>query len=409
MAGDVTAVLEIGTCQIRCLVGEVREDQSISVLGYGEVDSQGIRKGEILDRDKVILAVRKALKTAEENTRKSIHSVVLVLSGGDATCVVSEGVHRIADASENKKQEIVEEDIADVLSIARRHVLPENRIRLHSLENYYTVDDIQEVIDPKGLSCEVLKVQVLTLHGKRSVVENFQKLVVDVPVVCADAVYSGIGSAWAVTNESMRKAGVLVIDLGGGTTDFTLYHNGVLQHCGSFTAGGSHVTNDIAKGLQIPEAQAEALKKKEGSALSNLMERDRNISIPSDTHGFNGKMIRAVTLNTIIQARMEEIFELVKDDVETFLLNKPLGAGVLLTGGGAFLDGTRDLGQKIFNAPCSFGKSIDVHGLSSKQSVPYYAPLIGAIRYTSSLEKKVENPSVFKRLFHLIWGQQNGK
>jgi cell division protein FtsA len=120
-------------------------------------------------------------------------------------------------------------------------------------------------------------------------------------------------------------------------------------------------------------------------------------------------MIRAVTLNTIIQARMEEIFELVKDDVETFLLNKPLGAGVLLTGGGAFLDGTRDLGQKIFNAPCSFGKSIDVHGLSSKQSVPYYAPLIGAIRYTSSLEKKVENPSVFKRLFHLIWGQQNGK
>jgi cell division protein FtsA len=409
MAGDVTAVLEIGTCQIRCLVGEVREDQSISVLGYGEVDSQGIRKGEILDRDKVILAVRKALKTAEENTRKSIHSVVLVLSGGDATCVVSEGVHRIADASENKKQEVMEEDIADVLSIARRHVLPENRIRLHSLENYYTVDDIQEVIDPKGLSCEVLKVQVLTLHGKRSVVENFQKLVVDVPVVCADAVYSGIGSAWAVTNESMRKAGVLVIDLGGGTTDFTLYHNGVLQHCGSFTAGGSHVTNDIAKGLQIPEAQAEALKKKEGSALSNLMERDRNISIPSDTHGFNGKMIRAVTLNTIIQARMEEIFELVKDDVETFLLNKPLGAGVLLTGGGAFLDGTRNLGQKIFNAPCSFGKSIDVHGLSSKQSVPYYAPLIGAIRYTSSLEKKVENPSVFKRLFHLIWGQQNGK
>lgn len=251
MAGDVTAVLEIGTCQIRCLVGEVREDQSISVVGYGEVDSQGIRKGEILNRDKAIIAVRKALKTAEENTRKTIHSVVLVLSGGDASCVVSEGVHRIADASENKKQEVMEEDMADVLSIARRHILPENRIRLHSLENYYTVDDIQEVIDPKGLSCEVLKVQVLTLHGKRSVVENFQKLVVDVPVVCADAVYSGIGSAWAVTNESMRKAGVLVIDLGGGTTDFTLYHNGVLQHCGSFTAGGTHVTNDIAKGLSL--------------------------------------------------------------------------------------------------------------------------------------------------------------
>ncbi|MFL2860490.1 MAG: cell division protein FtsA [Pontiellaceae bacterium] len=409
MAGDVTAVLEIGTSKVRCLIGEVREDQSISVVGYGEVESQGIRKGEILNRDKAIIAVRKALKTAEENTRKTIHSVVLVLSGGDASCVISEGVHRIADASENRKQEIMAEDIAEVLSIARRHVLPDNRIRLHSLESYFTVDDIQEVTDPKGLSCEVLKVQVLTLHGKRSVVENFQKLVVDIPVVCADAVYNGICTSWAVTNKSMRKAGVLVIDLGGGTTDFALYHNGILQHCGSFTAGGSHVTNDIAKGLQIPEAQAEALKNKEGSALSNLMERDRNISIPSDTHGFNGKMVRAVTLNTIIQARMEEIFELVKEDVEGFLLNKPLGAGVLLTGGGAFLDGTRDLGQKIFNAPCSIGKPIDVHGLPSQQSAPYYAPLIGAIRYVSSLEKKVENPSHFKRLLQHLWGQQNGK
>ena len=117
------------------------------------------------------------------------------------------------------------------------------------------------------------------------------------------------------------------------------------------------------------------------------MERDRNISIPSDTHGFNGKMVRAVTLNTIIQARMEEIFELVKEDVEEFLLNKPLGAGVLLTGGGAFLDGTRDLGQKIFNAPCSLGAD-RCAWITFQQSAPYYAPLIGAIRYTSSLEKK---------------------
>ena len=118
---------EIGTCQVRCLIGEVREDKSISVIGYGEVDSQGIRKGEIVKRDKAILAVRSALKIAEENTRKTIHSVVLVLSGGDASCI-SEGINRIADSSENNfKQEIMAEDIAEVLSIARRHVLPEGR------------------------------------------------------------------------------------------------------------------------------------------------------------------------------------------------------------------------------------------------------------------------------------------
>ena len=120
-------------------------------------------------------------------------------------------------------------------------------------------------------------------------------------------------------------------------------------------------------------------------------------------------MVRAVTLNTIIQARMEEILELVKEDVEEFLLTSHLVRGGAFNGGGAFLDGTRDLGQKIFNAPCSFGKPIDVHGLPSQQSAPYYAPLIGAIRYASSLEKKVENPSQFKRLLQLLWGQKNGE
>ncbi len=407
MAGEVTAVLEIGSSQIRCLVGEVRSDQSVSILGYGEVASEGIRKGEILNRDEAIVAVRKALKAAEKNTRKSIHSVVLVLSGGDAGCMVSVGEHRIADADENRKAEVSVEDVEDVLQIARRHALPENRIRLHSVTSRFSVDDIKDVVKPVGLSCEVLRAEVLTLHGKRSVVDNFQKLVADVPVMCADAVYGGMGSAWAVTNEAIRTAGVLVIDIGGGTTDYALYDHNILRCAGTITVGGTHLTNDVAKGLQIPQAQAEVLKVKEGSALSNLMERDRNISIPSDTHGFNGKIVRAVTLNTILQARMEEIFELVKEDVERYLFNKPLGGGVLLTGGGAFLEGSRDLAQKIFNMPCSIGKPMDVHGLPSSQAGPFYAPLIGAIRYTASLKRRVENPSWLERLIQLVWGNRN--
>ena len=407
MANDLTAVLEIGTYKFRCLVGEVRDDQSISAIGYAEVESQGIRKGEIFNRDKAILSLRKVLKAAEENIRKSINSVVLVLSGGDASCIVSEGILRVADASTNCKQEVNENDILEVLNIARHHTLPENRIRLHTFQKQFTVDDITEVIDPKGLSCETLKVDILTLHGKKSVVENFQKLVSDIPINCADAIYSGIGTALSVTNEAMRNSGVLVIDLGGGTTDFALYHNGILQHCGSFTVGGTHVTNDISKGLQIPEVQAEAVKIKDGSAITNLMERDKNISIPADTSGFNGKIIRAVTLNTIIQARMEEILELVKFETESILLKKPLGAGVILTGGCSFLNGTRDLGQKIFNTTCSYGRVLDVHGLPSKQLAPMYAPLIGTIRYTNSLQKKVNNPTNFKKFLNFIWGKKD--
>ena len=118
--------------------------------------------------------------------------------------------------------------------------------------------------------------------------------------------------------------------------------------CGTFTVGGDHITNDIAAGLQIPVENAEEVKIREGNALLNLMERDRNISLPSTNNGFSGKIIRAITLNTIIEARMKEIFELVKSDIDHKLPNLPLSGGILITGGGSYLNGARDLSQKIF-------------------------------------------------------------
>lgn len=400
---EATIVLEIGTSYIRCLVGEVRDDNSVSIIAIGEVESSGIRKGEISNRDQAIHSIRKALKVTEKNYRKNIHSVVLIFSGGNAGSFFSEGVHRVADPIENKPSEISEFDIEEVIRISEKHSLDEKRIRLHSFQQYFQVDDMSKIIDPSGLTCEVLKLNILTVHGKKSVVDNYNKLVFDVPIKCADAVYSGLGSALAVTNNEMRKGGVLVIDLGGGTTDYILYHDGLVKLCGSFMVGGDHITNDISAGLQVPKRNAEELKRKEGSALSNLMERDRNISMPSDTLGFNGKMIRAVALNTIIEARMEEIFELVKNDVDYHYPNISLNTGVLLTGGGSFLNGARDLAQKVFNFPCMLGKPIDVHGLPSNQKGPMYASLIGAIRYSNNLDKKVQNPSFLQRFIRLIW------
>jgi cell division protein FtsA len=168
--------------------------------------------------------------------------------------------------------------------------------------------------------------------------------------------------------------------------------------------GGDHVTNDIAVGLQIPTSQAEYLKQKEGSAITNLMERDHNISIPASSQGFGGKMVRAVTLNTIINARMDEIFTLVKERIDRQCPNIPLSAGVVLTGGGAFLNGARDLGQKVFNVPCVHGKPFDVQGLSTAREGPLYACHVGAIRYAASLRKVEEKPSFRQRLVKVLWG-----
>ena len=300
--------------------------------------------------------------------------------------------------------EVDERDVDEAVEIARRIALPDNRIRLHTLQQYFQVDDTLNVTSPVGMAGEELRVDMLTIHGKRSAVDNFRKIVDDVPITCTDAVFSGLCASLAVVSDEQKKAGVLVIDIGGGTTDFVLCYDGFVLTAGSFAVGGDHVTNDISIGLQIPRAQAEFIKKKEGCALTNLMERDHNISIPAATHGFGGKMVRSITLNTIINARMDEILTLVKEQVDRQCPNVPLGAGVLLTGGGSLLNGARDLGQKVFNVPCMYGKPFDVQGLSTAKEGPLYAGHVGAIRYAASLRTVEEKPSIRHRLIRALWG-----
>ena len=403
MSIETTAVLEIGTHCVRVLVGEVREDGVVSIVGIGEAKSRGIRKGEIINRDHAIASVRAAIKAAEENFRKSIHSVLLITSGGQAESKRSTGILKLVDPADNQLSEVAPEDIDEIVEVARKVALPENRIKLHTLQQYFQLDDMVKVAGPVGLTGEELRLDMLTIHGKRSTVDNFRKIVDDVPIDCTDAVFCGLCSAIAVLNEEQKKAGALVIDLGGGTTDFVLYHDGLVQTAASFAVGGEHVTNDISVGLRISSEQAEYVKKNDGNALTNLMERDHNISI-STINGFSGKMVRSVTLNTIINARMDEIFMLVKDHIDRHCPNVPMSAGVLLVGGGAFLRGTCDLGQKVFNAPCSYGKPFDVQGLPSAKEAPCYAAHVGCIRYAASLRKTEEKPTLTQRLTKLFWG-----
>ncbi|MEN7973674.1 MAG: cell division protein FtsA [Verrucomicrobiota bacterium] len=407
MSIESIAVLEIGTSTVRVVVGELRDDDIVTITGLGEAESRGIRKGEIINRDHAIKSVRAALKSAEEDGRRGIHSVVFITSGGQAESKSSTGILKLVDPEDNQLSEIGTDDVDDIVEVARKVALPENRIKLHTLQQYFQVDDMFNLTSPVGLAGEELRLDMLTVHGKRSTVDNFRKLVEDTPIACSDAAFSGLCSAIAVANDEQRKAGVLVIDIGGGTTDFVLYHDGLVQTAGSLGVGGEHVTNDIAIGLKIPSSQAEHVKLRDGSALTNLMERDHNISIPAQ-QGFPGKMVRAVTLNTIINARMEEIFMLVKESVDQRCPNVPLSAGVLLAGGGSFLAGARDLGQKVFNVPCSHGKPNDVHGLPSAKDAPRYAAHVGCIRYAASLQEKEEKPTLGKKLIKLFWGGSHG-
>ncbi|HKL22105.1 MAG TPA: cell division protein FtsA, partial [Tichowtungia sp.] len=242
------------------------------------------------------------------------------------------------------------------------------------------------------------------IHGRRFTVENLKKLLQSVPVTCADAAFAGFCSALAVLTPDQKRAGAVVIDLGGGTTDYAVYNAGVVKLAGSIAVGGSHVTEDICSGLNINRRQAEALKKESGCAVINAMDSEQSISVPSDG-GFSGRVVRSVTLHTIINARMEETFRLIADQIESNGLSGVLSAGIVLTGGGSALGGTVDLAQQVFNAPAQIGKVTNCIGLSTKKEGARFSAVIGAVRYVAdqqSAEPKRAGP--VKEWFRKLWG-----
>lgn len=196
----------------------------------------------------------------------------------------------------------------------------------------------------------------------------------------ADTVFAPICSALAVLTPEEKERGVAVIDLGGGTTDYLVYAGGALADVGCFAVGGDHVTNDICRGLRLSLMNAEKLKEQQGSAIVNASSRSRRISVAGDTLQPE-RMIRVSDLNTIIHARMDEVFRLIRSQFDRQSLISQLGAGVVLVGGGSYMDGIIELAQHVLGVPCRFGKPINVSGITSATEGREYAAPLGMLRY----------------------------
>jgi cell division protein FtsA len=405
MSLPLLTALEIGTTTIKVLMAEVRDDGGLMVAGFGECESRGVRKGEITDFEMALDAVRRAMEAAEAASGKAIgESIYLVASGGRAESLIHIGGIPVLNEYEEPGGEISREDIDQALEVARKIPLPDDRIRLHTLQQNFEVDGRGGIVNPERMLAEELRVGMLLIHGQRSVVENLKKLTENVPVVCTDAAFGGFCSALAVLTPEQKRAGVVVIDLGGGTTDFIVYNAGLVKLAGSIAVGGDHITADICSGLNLNRRQAEALKKESGSALINRLQADQNISIPAEG-GFSGRVVRAATLHTIINARMEEIFKLIADRIEVEGLSGLLNAGVILTGGGSSMEGISDLAQQVFNAPCQIGRVHDCVGLASKQDGARFAAAIGCVRYAASqIEPEPPIRARWKVWLSKLWG-----
>ncbi len=376
MAPPIIAALDIGTSQVIALVGELREDGNVMITGMGVHPSKGVRKGEIIDLENSVSCVRAAISDAEESSGNSIRSLHLVVTGGHVQSLINRGTVPVFDPG----GEISSDDMDQVVEVASAINLPNDQELLHTVHQHYCIDGQEKVSNPEGMEGAKLSLDLLMVHGQRSVLRNTIKVVQSIPLEVADVGFGGLCSAFAVLSPEQRSAGVIAIDLGGGVTDYVAYSGNALAAAGALGVGGDHVTNDIGQCFTIPRRQAETIKCESGSAIVDVGQEGRRLALPAEV-GFQGRSINQQSLQKVINARMTENFEMIRDRLAADGVLNLIGAGVVLTGGGAHMKGVVQLAEDVFRLPCHVGRPRSVSGLAVATEGPEYAAAIGMVQY----------------------------
>lgn len=387
----IYAGLEIGTHKICVVVGEAKRDGAIKILGVGQAPSRGVRKGEIVDFEKVQTCVNDALVRAEDRSDVMIRNVFLGVTGAHIESLNNRGRHRLPD----DQTEITEDDVEEAKEIARGVSIPQSNVFLHSVTRQYVVDGVEAVRQPIGREGRVLEADYHIIHGIRGRVQNAIRCVREIPLEVEDVVFNPVAAAQVVLTREAKMQGALMIDFGAGTCDYVLYEDGMITASGCVPLGGDHITNDVAMALQIPNSRAERLKADEGSVLYENVPDGEMLSIEDDTGLVLGEVERAF-LNEVMYMRTKEILIQVRVRVEDHLGR--LAAGVYLTGGVSLMKGVDAVAREVFGIKVTRAGSAPVSGITATFENPQYSAPIGLIRYAQSLDSEKPCLSPLKRL-----------
>lgn len=399
MSAPIVAV-EMGTSKIVVLVGEIREDNRITVIGVGESSSSGIRKGEVVSLSNASSALRIAIAKAEENADVSVRSVYLSIVGGHIRSTFNTGTSIIVDPEIG----VTGDDIDAVITVAKALNLAQDQTIIHSLSRYFTIDKLQRIITPEGMEGSQLSLQMMILHGNKMCINNTMNVIQDRDIDIQDVVFGGLCSAQAVLTKEQKDSGVVVIDIGGGTTDYIAYNDSLVAAAGSLAVGGDHITNDMVQAFNIPIIRAEEIKKKYGMAIIGDYGSEKKISLKPQV-GFSGRTFSHHAMNTVINARVDEILKTVKKRLDENGVMDYIGAGVVLTGGCAKLEGITVLAHDTFGVPCSVGKPNIAGGLSSAIDSPEYVTSYGLMEYAAQTELTLNSGGMWKKIFKRVLGQ----
>jgi cell division protein FtsA len=364
--------LDVGTTKVCAVIGELNEEDMVDIIGVGSAPSRGLRRGVVVNIDHTVASIRKAVEDAELMAGCRVESVHAGISGGHIKGINSHGVIAI------KNREVTAVDVERVIDAARAVAIPMDREVIHILPQDFMVDDQDGIKEPIGMAGVRLEAKVHIVTGAVSAAQNIIRCAHRSGLKVEDLVLQQMAASEAVLSADEKELGAAVVDIGGGTTDLAVFAEGALRHTSVISVGGDQLTNDIAVGLRTPMAEAEKIKRRYGCALGSLVSGDETIPVP----GVGGRQPRVLSrsvLADIAEPRLEEIFGLVRRELEKFNLLEAVASGLVLTGGTVAIEGACELAEQIFDMPVRLGYPTGVSGLVDFVNSPAYATCTGLV------------------------------
>jgi cell division protein FtsA len=368
--------LDIGTSKVCTVIGEMLEEGGVDVVGIGAAESRGLKRGVVVNLEAAVESIKKSLEEAELMAGVEVGSVHLGISGPHIKGFNSRGVVAVA----GKNREVTRDDVRRSIDAARAVSLPAGREILHVLPQDFVVDEQEGIGAPVGLTGARLEVNVHIVSGSQTATQNLVACVNRAGVEVIDTVIAQLAASESVLTGDEKELGVALVDIGAGTADVAIFERGSLWHTAVVAVGGDHFTNDIAVGLRTPIPDAEKIKRRVGCALSSMVDEDETIEVAS-VGGRRPRVMARRILSDILQPRAEELFHLIWHEVTNAGYEKSLNSGLVLTGGGAVLDGMAEIAEQIFDLPIRRGVPSGVGGLADHVGNPSYATAVGLVRY----------------------------
>ena len=380
--------LDIGTSKVLAIVGELTPTGEVEIIGVGHHPSRGMKKGVVVNIESTVQSIQRAVEEAELMAGCQIHSVYAGIAGSHISSFNSHGIVAIKD------KEVGPGDVERVIEAARALAIPADQKVLHILPQEFIIDKQEGIREPIGMSGVRLEAKVHIVTGAVSAAQNIIKCVRRCGLEVDDIILEQLASSISTLTEDEKELGVCLVDIGGGTTDISVFTEGAIRHTAVIPIAGDQVTNDIAVALRTPTQYAEDIKKKYGCALTQLAHRDETIEVPSVGDRPPRKLSRQ-TLAEVIEPRIEELYSLIQAELRRSGFEDVVGSGLVLTGGSAKMEGVVDLAEEVFHMPVRLGVPQYVGGLKGVVQNPIFSTGVGLVLYGARChegKQYVQNP-----------------